>query len=179
MLQSGPAHATSFSLNANGSFGYTPALNFFGSDSFTYQACDNGTSGNPPVADPKCSATVTVTITVVPVNDAPDNLIVGLTANEISENGSTMLSGSFTDVELGDSHIVTINWGDGTSPTILTLGSGIQTIPATSHTYLDDNPTGTASDVYEIVVTVTDNGKIRITAGRRLQECNRWRKHHR
>ena len=29
---------------------------------------------------------------------------------------------------------------------------------STSHTYLDDNPTATASDIYSIKVTVTDNG---------------------
>src|SRR5439155_4004046 len=34
-------------------------------------SCDNGSSGSPPVADPKCSGTATVSITVTPVNDAP------------------------------------------------------------------------------------------------------------
>ncbi len=48
-------------LNPNGSFIYTPDLNFQGSDSFTYQAND-GT---------RQSGQVTVTITVNPVNDPP------------------------------------------------------------------------------------------------------------
>src|SRR3989475_7206783 len=39
--------------------------------SFTYKTCDNGTTGAPPVADPKCSGTATVSITVTPVNDPP------------------------------------------------------------------------------------------------------------
>ena len=48
-------------LNANGSFTYTPAPNFFGADSFTYRASDGQTN----------SAPATVSITVLPVNDAP------------------------------------------------------------------------------------------------------------
>src|SRR5438128_1153911 len=39
------------------------------SDSFTYKACDNGTTNGSP--DGKCSGTATVSITVTPVNDAP------------------------------------------------------------------------------------------------------------
>ncbi|HEY3322176.1 MAG TPA: Ig-like domain-containing protein [Planctomycetota bacterium] len=55
-----PANGT-LALNANGSFTYTPNLNFNGSDSFTYQANDGTGSGN----------VATVSITVNPVNDAP------------------------------------------------------------------------------------------------------------
>src|SRR3989454_278593 len=44
---------------------------FRSTDSFTYKTCDNGTTGSPPVADPKCSGTATVSITVTPVNDPP------------------------------------------------------------------------------------------------------------
>lgn len=48
-------------LNANGSFTYTPVANYNGGDSFTYKASDG----------PLSSATTTVSITVNPVNDAP------------------------------------------------------------------------------------------------------------
>lgn len=48
-------------LNADGSFSYTPDADYFGTDSFTYTAND-GTDD---------SATTTVTITVNPINDAP------------------------------------------------------------------------------------------------------------
>jgi len=50
-------------LNADGTFSYTPNPNFFGADSFVYEVCDNGT----PV---ECS-TASVTINVVGENDAP------------------------------------------------------------------------------------------------------------
>ncbi|GAB5388064.1 MAG: tandem-95 repeat protein [Alphaproteobacteria bacterium] len=49
-------------LNGDGSFTYTPLNNFNGSDSFTYRVSD-GNGGTD---------TATVTITVDPVNDAPD-----------------------------------------------------------------------------------------------------------
>ena len=39
VLVTGPSHGT-LTLNANGSFSYTPAADFTGSDSFTYRASD-------------------------------------------------------------------------------------------------------------------------------------------
>jgi VCBS repeat-containing protein len=56
VVASGPAHGT-LALNADGSFVYTPALNFHGSDSFTYVATD-GTGQSAP-------ATVTITVNAV------------------------------------------------------------------------------------------------------------------
>jgi VCBS repeat-containing protein len=66
LLVTGVAHGT-LVLNPNGSFTYTPAANYFGSDSFTYVAHDGLTS----------SAPATVNITVLPVNDAPSFSSVG------------------------------------------------------------------------------------------------------
>lgn len=60
LLATGPSHGT-LSLALNGSFLYTPAANFNGSDSFTYQASDGVTA----------SAPVVVRIDVNAVNDAP------------------------------------------------------------------------------------------------------------
>ena len=59
-LVTGPSHGT-FALAPDGSFTYTPAANYHGSDSFVYQASD-GT---------KSSADTTVTLTVNSVNDPP------------------------------------------------------------------------------------------------------------
>src|SRR5262249_14526301 len=61
LLSASPGHGA-LTLTANGSFTYTPAANFNGTDSFTYRARD------PFEA---VSAATTVTITVRPVNDAP------------------------------------------------------------------------------------------------------------
>ncbi len=59
--ESQPNNGT-LTLNANGSFTYTPNPNFNGTDSFTYKATDGGLNSN----------TATVNITVNAVNDAPD-----------------------------------------------------------------------------------------------------------
>lgn len=55
-LVSGPAHAASFGLHPDGSFAYTPAPGFTGSDSFSYAVHE----------DDLVSATATATISVVP-----------------------------------------------------------------------------------------------------------------
>jgi VCBS repeat-containing protein len=60
LLASGPANGA-VTLNADGSFSYTPDADFNGIDSFTYQAGDGTSASNVE----------TVTITVAPVNDAP------------------------------------------------------------------------------------------------------------
>jgi VCBS repeat-containing protein len=59
-LVTGPAHAT-LTMNANGSFAYTPAANFNGTDSFTYRTSDGTLASGP----------ATVTIAVTAVNDGP------------------------------------------------------------------------------------------------------------
>jgi uncharacterized delta-60 repeat protein len=61
VLVQGPAHANSFTLNADGSFDYVPATLYRGSDSFTYKVVN-------AIAT---SDTVNVSLTVKPVNHAP------------------------------------------------------------------------------------------------------------
>ena len=53
-LVNGPSHG-SLTFNSNGSFVYTPFVNYIGSDSFTYQASDGATGSN--------IATVTIAVT--------------------------------------------------------------------------------------------------------------------
>src|SRR5207247_6809305 len=60
VVVTGPSHGA-LTLNANGSFTYTPAANFNGSDSFTYKANDGLLDSNM----------ATVALTINPVNDAP------------------------------------------------------------------------------------------------------------
>ncbi|HKB02596.1 MAG TPA: cadherin-like domain-containing protein [Gemmataceae bacterium] len=61
VLVSGPAHGT-LNLNPDGSFNYTPAPGFTGTDSFTYRATDGTADSNA----------VTVTITVRPSGPPPE-----------------------------------------------------------------------------------------------------------
>ena len=81
----------SLTINSDGTFTYTPEAGYIGSDSFTYQVCDNGT----PV---KC-ATATVTINVIAVNDAPDAVADIATVNEDEVLNGTSLLANDTDVE--------------------------------------------------------------------------------
>jgi VCBS repeat-containing protein/predicted outer membrane repeat protein len=60
VLNSSTTHGT-LTFNSDGSFDYTPALNYNGSDSFTYHANDGALN----------SSIATVSITITPVNDAP------------------------------------------------------------------------------------------------------------
>lgn len=60
VLVAAPQNGT-VSLNANGSFNYTPVANFSGTDSFTYSASDGSLT----------SGATTVTLLVQPVADAP------------------------------------------------------------------------------------------------------------
>jgi VCBS repeat-containing protein len=80
VLVSGPAHAAAFTLNANGSFSYThngsetPLA-----DSFTYRANDGALDSN----------IATVTITIVPVNDAP---VAGNDSVTVAEGGTLTIA---------------------------------------------------------------------------------------
>ena len=56
VLNSGPTHSAAFALGSDGSFAYTPAASFVGSDSFTYHVDDGTLAGN----------VATVTLTVAP-----------------------------------------------------------------------------------------------------------------
>jgi autotransporter-associated beta strand protein/VCBS repeat-containing protein len=78
VLASGPAHGT-LTLNANGSFAYTPAADYFGPDSFTYRAND-GTRN---------SGLTTVSVTVAPVAE-PGSVGFAAAAYAAAEGGGTL-----------------------------------------------------------------------------------------
>lgn len=88
-LQTSPANAAAFTLNANGSFSYTPNANFNGTDSFTYTAFDGSLSSNA----------ATVTITVNAVNDAPTiTAAVGLTRQQAAGASNSTIA-AVNDIE--------------------------------------------------------------------------------
>src|SRR5262249_40037100 len=87
-------------------------------------------------------------------NVAPANLV--LNSATINENDIFTLTGSFTDPGTQDTHTVVITWGPGEGSTTPSLARAVLSFSA-SHQYLDDNPTGTTSDLYPISVTVTDD----------------------
>ncbi|NWF71126.1 MAG: tandem-95 repeat protein, partial [Chloroflexi bacterium] len=87
------ANGGTVAMNPDGTYTYTPNLNFNGSDSFTYTMCDDGTTNGVPA--PLC-ATATVTITVTPVNDAP---VATSEAHTIDEDTPLNDAVAATDVE--------------------------------------------------------------------------------
>ena len=96
-------------LNADGSFIYTPNADFNGADSFTYKATDGATEGN----------TVTVDITVNAVNDAPTGAAITVLADGVEDTAyivseADLLAG-FSDLD-----------GDQLSIENLTADNGVQ-----------------------------------------------------
>jgi VCBS repeat-containing protein len=98
-LISGPISGT-LSLNANGSFSYTPNLNFNGFDSFVYRASD-GNGGTQ----------ATATITVTPVNDTPvANAGPDQTVTDTDGNGSESVTLNGTGSSDPDGGSITYSW---------------------------------------------------------------------
>ncbi len=87
-----PAHGVASGTAPN--VVYTPAANYYGSDSFTYQAFDGAATSTP----------ATVTLTVLPKNDAPVAVPASIT---VTENGSTAITLVGTDID-GDSLTYTV-----------------------------------------------------------------------
>ena len=86
-LVSGPAHG-GVALNADGSYVYTPAQDFNGVDGFTYVANDGATD----------SAPATMTIGIVPVNDAPVAVNDAAATNEeVAVSGDVLANDSDVD----------------------------------------------------------------------------------
>ena len=98
------------------------------------------------------SATTTAEIEVANVDPVTTGL--ALSATEIDENGAVTVSGTVTDAGVLDTHTVTIDWGDGTTSDAEVAEDGSF---SAAKQYLDDDPTGTASDTVTITVTVTDD----------------------
>lgn len=132
--------------------------------SATYRYVDDNPTGTASDAytigvtatddDGGVSAAASTTVTVN--NVAPDTVAIALSETTINEDGSVTVTGSFADVGSADTHTVSIDWGDGSAATVLSFTGGERTFSAT-HKYLDDNPTGTGSDVYTVAATVTDD----------------------
>lgn len=120
-----------------------------GSASYALQDNWSGTA-TVEVSDGYSVSTATTLVTVN--NVAPTLTLSGMTINE---NGTATVSGVLTDPGTLDTFTVGIDWGNGETGTA-TLPVGTTNF-SFSHQYLDDAPTGTASDTYTVEVTVTDD----------------------
>lgn len=109
VLVAGPTNASAFTLNADGSFTYTPNTNFTGADSFTYQASDGLTLspiatvtinvGGPPIYASNPSPGSTITVNTLPGFSVFQSIAV-------TNNGGTPLN--ITNVTLTGSSQITL-----------------------------------------------------------------------
>ncbi|MGQ3360769.1 MAG: hypothetical protein ACT6XY_17285 [Phreatobacter sp.] len=85
-----------------------------------------------------------------------DPVIEGLSVTPVvDENGVVELTGRVADANAGDTHQVTVTWGDGTSETVA-VDPATRTF-TTAHRYADDAAgAGIASGRYTVGVTATD-----------------------
>ena len=151
VLDVGPANGT-LTLNADGTFTYTPAANYNGNDTFTYHANDG--AGNSNIA--------TVTITINPANDAPvavndayttseDTPLTIALANSVLVNDTDVEASTLTAVlDAGPSNgTLTLN-ADGT----FTYTPAANYNGSDSFTYHANDGTGNSNIV---TVTITIN----------------------
>jgi len=95
-------------------------------------------------------------VTVANVAPTIDTLTVD--SSVIDEAQSIVLSGTFHDPALGvptETFELEVDWnGDTIYDQTIVVSGGTFSVP---HTYLDDNPTGTSSDTFDIHVRLTDD----------------------
>ena len=94
-----PTAFGSLVFNTDGTFTYTPNANFFGTDTFTYKLL-GGTWRDTNVPLSGDSATVAVTITVNPVNDAP-SFTAGANDRVAEDSGARSVSNWATAIGAG------------------------------------------------------------------------------
>ena len=123
-------------VNGDGSVTYTPDVNFSGSDSFSYQVCDD---------DDACD-TATVVVTVNPINDAPVAVDDGASTSEDTSVVVPVL-GNDTDID-GDPLTVT----DATDP-----ANGSVTVNADGTITYTPNPNFNGTDTFTYQVCDPDN----------------------
>jgi hypothetical protein len=89
------------------------------------------------------------------VNTPPTITTAGITT-PIDEDDTATLSGTFTDPDAGDTFTLTVDWGDGSAPEVFNYPAGTTSFNE-SHQYLDDDPTGTPSDVLDVDLLLEDD----------------------
>jgi len=145
-----PAHG-SLTLNANGSFVYTPAANYNGSDSFTYKANDGQVDSN----------VATVTLSITAVDDPPVATNDSYTTAEdtplvVPANG---VLGNDTDVE-GDTLTAILVSGPSHGSVALNANGGFTYTPAANYNGSDSftykaNDGQADSNVASVLLTIS------------------------
>jgi gliding motility-associated-like protein len=128
-------------VNADGTYTYTPKANYHGADNFTIAISDGGGS-----------ATVTVNITVSPVNDAPTG-----TGDTKTTNEDTPVSGAVTGADIDGDQLTFSKATDPANGTVVVNVDGTYTYTPKANYHGSDNFTIAISDGNGGSVTVTVN----------------------
>jgi hypothetical protein len=89
------------------------------------------------------------------LNNLPTSLEgVALDASEYDEGDTATVTGMINDPDPQDTFTLKVAWGDGVTDTY-NYPAGTTSFTET-HIYLDDNPTGTPADMYEVAVVLYD-----------------------
>ena len=108
--------------------------------------------GSQPALLPAGSDTGSVSLTV---NNVEPEIVALSITGPIDEGGTATLSGTYTDVGTLDTHELDIDWnGDGS---LRPDRHRHRRHFSVSHQYSDDNPTGTASDTFNVNVRLRDD----------------------
>jgi PKD repeat protein len=107
------------------------------------------------LSDPLFSTTRFLSITVL--NAAPSITSFALSSAAIDAGQAVTATGTFTDPGTADTHTVTIDWGDLSATTSLSLAAGVVSFTTAPHTYA-------AAGDFTVTATVTDNGGLKATA---------------
>ncbi len=139
-----PAHHVGlFVLNPNGSFTYSHDGSAPTTDTFTYRVSDGNGNDSAP-------ATVTFTI----ANVAP--VVVAGADLAVNEGDTVVVTATFFDPGLADTHTATIDWGDGTVDDCSTPACSLN---ATTGEVTGSHSYGVA-DVYTVMVSVDDGDDV-------------------
>ena len=158
-LVAGPTHGA-LTLNADGSFSYTPAANYNGPDSFSYKASDGSLDSN----------TATVNLTVNAVNDAPTVTVgaggacgandrsgtINLTVADVDNAAAGLtLSGASSNQALVPNAGLVFG-GAGASRTLTATAASRATGTATITVTVSD---GSATGTVTVTIRASGNGK--------------------
>ncbi|MEY2652436.1 MAG: hypothetical protein RLZZ321_1529, partial [Bacteroidota bacterium] len=142
-----PANGTVSVNPTTGAITFTPAPNFFGTTTFTYQVCDNGT---PALCDD-----AVVTITVNSINDAP---VANNDATTTTEDTPVTLNLTNNDTDIdGTINTTSVDLDPATAgiQTVLTTAQGAW---AVTNGVLTFTPVANYNGPASITYTVNDNG---------------------
>jgi Ca2+-binding RTX toxin-like protein len=163
VLASAPSHGT-LALGADGSFSYTPAANYNGTDEFSYRAGDGTLTSN----------LATVTLTVSAVNDTPMMTVapagtcgtddhsgtINLTIGDVESPAAALsLSAASSNTTLVPNGNLVFG-GSGANRTLMATSVAGRTGTATLTVTVGD---GQATDTIPVTVRVSGNGNDTLT----------------